>query len=113
MEDAKIAFAVISCGGKNLKSLSFKELNKQLSYTSEFWVSFHELLLTHPWMSKRYYHLDCLFRGEEPVFPETNPFSYILALFVCNLTRVPVINIGIKIYTFVSLIFLFHGAGFA
>ena len=43
----------------------------------------------------------------------TNPFSYILALFVCNLTRVPVINIAITIYSFVSLFFVFQGSGFA
>lgn len=52
-EDAVRALSVLAAGNRRWKSMSTPNFTSQISETGGFWMSFHEITSSYPWLSKR------------------------------------------------------------
>jgi Zn-dependent protease with chaperone function/type II secretory pathway pseudopilin PulG len=77
-ESAAGALAALSAGPQRWKDMDVEHYAAQASHSSEFWMSFHELVAGYPWLTKR---VARVLDGTKPV-PERNALAYVLAIFV-------------------------------
>lgn len=80
-DDAARAIAAIAAGGDRWRTLELSQYARQAQQSGGFWMSFHELVATYPWLTKRMWRV--LPGDAQP--PRRNPFAYLFALFVPNL----------------------------
>ena len=88
---AQQGIALLAVGGKRYKTLSIREYLNQTKETSGFWMSFHELVGSYPWLVKRLARVSKKFPQKN--MPKRNPFAYLLAIFVPRLDITSVIII--------------------
>ena len=77
-EGAARALAALSAGVERWQDIDVSSYRNQLSHTTGFWMSFHELLAGYPWLTKRVARV----MTPDTRLPKRNPLSYLLALFV-------------------------------
>lgn len=76
-EDAVFGLGLLAAGGKRWKSMSSANFVAQSRHTGGFWMSFHEITASYPWLSKRV----ALVKGENPGFPKRHVGAWILGAF--------------------------------
>lgn len=84
-KDAIFALGLLAAGSKRWKSLNVAAYASQSQETGGFWMSFHELISTYPWLCKRVERVRAISTNENPELPGRNFFSYLFSLFVPNL----------------------------
>ncbi len=72
------ALAVLSVGSRRWKDINLGSYVAQAHDTGGFWMSFHELVASYPWLIKRLMQVSD-FSGKRPA---RNPLAYLLAAFV-------------------------------
>jgi Zn-dependent protease with chaperone function/type II secretory pathway pseudopilin PulG len=77
-EAAARSLAALSAGAKSWANVSLDGYRQQVAAAKGFWMSFHELVASYPWTSKRAIRM----LDESPQIPSRNPFAYLLAVFV-------------------------------
>lgn len=82
-ESAQKGIALLSVGAKRYKTISAQSYLDQLRDTSGFWMSFHEIVASYPWLVKRFAHVS---PGMAEKIPRLNVFSFIPALLVPRLS---------------------------
>ncbi|HYD17498.1 MAG TPA: M48 family metallopeptidase [Patescibacteria group bacterium] len=87
-EAAQQGLAILGVGPKRYKNLNIGEYLAQSGETSGFWMSFHELIGSYPWLVKRYARISP--NGTEAI-PSRNIFAFVFAAFVPRLTVTSVI----------------------
>lgn len=77
---ASRGLAALAAGGRRWKSLDAGRYVGQIESSAGFWMSFHELIASYPWLAKRMARV----LGEEQAarIPRRSFFAYVLALFV-------------------------------
>lgn len=80
--DIQMAIAAIAAGDTRWKSINVESYLKQISYTNEFWMSFHELTNDYPWLTKRMAAALALSNGKKVNHPRRNIFAWMLSCFV-------------------------------
>lgn len=81
-KDAVFAMAVLAMGSEQWSKLNIRAYADQSKDTGGFWMSFHELTASYPWLSKRMQHLMDKSLNAESSFPKRNPLAWLLALFI-------------------------------
>lgn len=94
-EAAQKGLALLAVGAKRYKSINVQEYTGQVEGTSGFWMSFHELIASYPWLVKRFASI-APDRAERKV-PSRNVLAYIPAIFVPRLSVMSIIVIYILI----------------
>ncbi|MEM7253056.1 MAG: M48 family metalloprotease [Pseudomonadota bacterium] len=84
-KDAVRAMAVMASGPSQWRHLNVAAFQDQTSETGGFWMSFHELTNTYPWLSKRVSRVIGASQGAHAEFPRRNPFAWVLSVFVPNI----------------------------
>ncbi len=82
-EGAARALAALSAGAERWQNLDVAAYRNQANHASGFWMSFHELLASYPWVTKR---VARVMDANAPM-PKRNPFAYLLAIFAPNAGR--------------------------
>ena len=77
-ENAARALAALSAGVQRWKAIDMAAFGKQMQHASGFWMSFHELIASYPWITKRAARV---INPAAPM-PSRNPLAYVLAIFV-------------------------------
>jgi hypothetical protein len=77
-EGAARALSALSAGPARWERLDVKSYGDQLQHSSGFWMSFHELLGSYPWLTKRVARVV----KPESELPRRNLFAYVPAVFV-------------------------------
>jgi len=77
-EGAAKSLAALAAGSQRWKRLNVAEFGRQTSETTGFWMSFHELIASYPWITKRAARVMDL----NSKLPSRNPFAYLLAIFI-------------------------------
>ncbi len=83
-EAAQQGVALLAVGAKRYKTINKQHYIEQTRETSGFWMSFHELVASYPWLVKRFARITPGFRDDH--MPKRNPFAYLLAIFVPRLS---------------------------
>jgi hypothetical protein len=83
---AQIGLAALAAGARRGRSLSVVHYAQQAQASSDFWMSFHELLADRPWLVKRMAVVEALARGADTRQPSRHGLAYALALCVPRLT---------------------------
>ena len=81
-KDAVYAMGVLAMGPEQWNKLNVRAYAAQSDQTGGFWMSFHELTASYPWLSKRMQHLLDKSANVKSSFPRRSPFAWFLALFV-------------------------------
>jgi Zn-dependent protease with chaperone function/Tfp pilus assembly major pilin PilA len=81
-DDIKAAIAAIAAGDTRWKSINVDSYLKQISFTSEFWMSFNELTSDYPWLTKRMATSLALSKGEEIKHPRRHGLAWFLSFFI-------------------------------
>lgn len=97
-EAAQQGVALLAVGGKRYKTINIQKYLEQTNETSGFWMSFHELIASYPWLVKRFARIAPNFQQNK--MPSRNPFAYLFAVFV---PRMNVMSILIIYFLFVGL----------
>lgn len=79
-EVAARGLGALAAGGRRWKSMDLGKYAGQSGASSGFWMSFHELVSSYPWLVKRMARI--LPPGQTVAVPGRNAFAWILALFV-------------------------------
>ncbi len=87
---ARKGLALLAVGGKRYKTINFEGYLTQLRGTSGFWMSFHELVASYPWLVKRLARVQ---PDTAERVPSRNPLAYLLAMFIPRLSIMSVIII--------------------
>lgn len=82
-EVASRGLGALAAGGRRWSSMDLGKFAGQAEVSGGFWMSFHELLSSYPWLVKRMLRILPV-EHAVPV-PKRNPFAWILALFVPRL----------------------------
>lgn len=90
-EAAQQGVALLAVGTKRYKTINKNQYIQQTRETSGFWMSFHELVASYPWLVKRFARITPGFRDDH--MPKRNPFAYLFAIFVPRLSVMSVIVI--------------------
>ena len=85
VEDACRGLSALAAGGKRFETLDIDEYVYQTAATGGFWMSFHELTASYPWLVKRMERLRATAEGREPKFPRRRLRAWLLALFTPSL----------------------------
>ena len=86
---AQQALALLAVGSSRWKSMNMNAYIAQTRDTSSFWMSFHELISSYPWLTKRLTHVTPDFPKNK--MPRRNPLAYLLAAFIPRLSIVTVV----------------------
>ncbi len=77
-EGAARALAALSAGAERWQHLDVAAYRNQANHATGFWMSFHELLASYPWVTKRVARVV----DTTAAMPKRNPLAYVLAFFV-------------------------------
>lgn len=77
---ASRGLAALAAGGRRWKTLDAGRYVGQVESSAGFWMSFHELIASYPWLAKRMARI----LGDEQIarIPRRNVLAYVLALLV-------------------------------
>ncbi len=81
---AQQGLAALAVGARRWKDINLKNYVGQVKETSGFWMSFHELLRSYPWLTKRVARVSPDFPQDR--MPRRNPFAVFLCLFIPRLS---------------------------
>jgi Zn-dependent protease with chaperone function/type II secretory pathway pseudopilin PulG len=79
-EVAARGLGALAAGGRRWRSMDLGKYAGQSASTSGFWMSFHELVSSYPWLVKRMARI--LPSAQAPRVPGRNALAWLLALFV-------------------------------
>jgi Zn-dependent protease with chaperone function/type II secretory pathway pseudopilin PulG len=82
-ENAARAMLAMAAGQKQWQSVSLPQFQQQTGITGRFWMAYHELTSTYPWLTKRVARV----LDPKAKLPWRNPLAYFFALFVPNVGR--------------------------
>jgi Zn-dependent protease with chaperone function len=82
-EVAARGLGALAAGGRRWSSMDLGKYAGQSASTSGFWMSFHELVSSYPWLVKRMARI--LPSEQAPKVPGRNAFAWLLALFIPRL----------------------------
>lgn len=88
-QSAQQALAALAVGTRRWQDINLKNYVGQVKETSGFWMSFHELLRSYPWLTKRVARVSPDFPQDR--MPRRNPFAVFLCLFIPRLSLVTLI----------------------
>ncbi len=77
-QDAVKGLSLLASGPKRWRSLSTSSFLGQLKETGGFWMSFHELTGTYPWLTKRVARVQ---EAGSTSWPSRHPLSWVLGIF--------------------------------
>jgi Tfp pilus assembly major pilin PilA len=77
-EGAARALGALSAGAERWTRLDVGSYLRQSDQTTGFWISFHELVASYPWLTKRFARV----MDTNAQMPRRNGFAYLLAVFV-------------------------------
>jgi Tfp pilus assembly major pilin PilA/Zn-dependent protease with chaperone function len=80
-ESIKYAIAALAAGDSRWNYMNADAYTKQISMTSEFWMSFNELTGDYPWLTKRMASALALKRAQDIKHPRRHLFAWFLAIF--------------------------------
>jgi len=80
---AQHGIAALAAGSRRWRTLDATRYAAQAESSGGFWMSFHELISSYPWLVKRMARV--LERPQEAKIPRRNIFAWVLALFVPHL----------------------------
>ena len=81
------ALAVLAVGSHRWKDMNIGCYIVQANDTAGFWMSFHELVASYPWLTKRLMHVSD-FSGKRPA---RNPLAFVLAAFVPRISLATIV----------------------
>lgn len=81
-EDAMYAMAVLAAGERRWRDINFAPYLEQVAMTSDFWMSFHELIADYPWLSKRMARVQAAADQHPVKLPRRHGLAWLLALFI-------------------------------
>ena len=93
---AQQGLALLAVGPKRFKTLNIGEYLAQAKDTSGFWMSFHELIGSYPWLVKRYARVTP--NLADGTVPSRNFFAFLFAAFVPRLTITSLIVIYMLVF---------------
>jgi Zn-dependent protease with chaperone function/Tfp pilus assembly major pilin PilA len=82
-ENAARAMAALAAGAKRWKTMDISAYTAQAKETSGFWMSYHELTGSYPWLTKRIARIT----GEESSLPSRHGLAWVLAALTPNAGR--------------------------
>ena len=85
LTDACLGLAALAAGSKRWKTLSLKTYAAQTTVSGGFWMSFHELTSSYPWLVKRMEWLVARATSATPRIPRRHFLAWLLAAFVPRL----------------------------
>lgn len=96
-DNAVRALAALSAGSERWETLDIAAYSRQMEHTSGFWMSFHELIGSYPWLSKRVARI----AKPDATVPDRNGLAYVLAALIPYAGR---LGAGFGVIFFVYLI---------
>lgn len=99
-DSAMRAMAALSVGARRWKEINFEEYLRQLLHTKGFFMSFHEIIGSYPWLVKRMARVAGMSQ-----LPRRNPLAYLLAIWVPKFS----IFSAIMLYVFILAIMASYG----
>ncbi|HTK84245.1 MAG TPA: M48 family metallopeptidase [Patescibacteria group bacterium] len=90
-QSAQQALAALAVGTRRWQEINLKNYVGQVKETSGFWMSFHELLRSYPWLTKRVARVSPDFPQDK--MPRRNPFAVFLCLFIPRLSLITLLFI--------------------
>ena len=84
-QDATTGLAALAAGGRRWRILSKEDYAGQTRESSDFWMSFHELVSDYPWLTKRMAALNALVAKQKAAMPSRSALAFFFALFVPRL----------------------------
>ena len=81
---AQQALAALGVGARRWRSVNLAKYSQQAANTREFWMSFHELISSYPWLTKRLARLTTDPANKR--IPRRNMFAYLPAILVPRLS---------------------------
>lgn len=94
-ELAARSLAALAAGARSWAKVSLDGYRRQVAAGSGFWMSFHELVASYPWTSKRVVRV----LDKNPEIPRRNPLAYVFAVFVPYAGRMGA-GFGLLIYVY-------------
>lgn len=94
-ELAARSLAALAAGARSWAKISLDGYRRQVAAATGFWMSFHELVSSYPWTSKRVVRV----LDRTPEIPRRNPFAYLLAFFVPYAGRMGA-GFGLLVYVY-------------
>jgi Zn-dependent protease with chaperone function len=85
-EAAQHGLGALAVGGRRYKTMNIAEYLGQARAASGFWMSFHELIASYPWLVKRVARISP--DAHKKKMPGRNPLAYLFAAFVPRLNLV-------------------------
>ncbi len=89
------SLAALAAGARSWAKVSLDGYRRQVAAGSGFWMSFHELVASYPWTSKRVVRV----LDKNPEIPRRNPLAYVFAVFVPYAGRMGA-GFGLLIYVY-------------
>lgn len=80
LRSATNAVAVLAAGVEQWKRMNVDQYIRQTRESSGFWMSFHELNSSYPWLTKRMARVHAKAQGKDYVAPSRSVFAYIFSL---------------------------------
>jgi len=80
LRSATNAVAVLAAGVEQWKRMNVDQYIRQTQESSGFWMSFHELNSSYPWLTKRMARVHTKAQGKDYVAPSRSVFAYIFSL---------------------------------
>jgi len=93
-EAAQRGLIALGVGKKRHAVVNVSDYLAQTKQTSGFWMSFHELVASYPWLIKRVAHVS---PTDSVKIPRRNPLAYLLAIFIPRLSIISLAIIYIVI----------------
>lgn len=94
-ELAARSLAALAAGARSWAKVSLDGYRRQVAAGSGFWMSFHELVASYPWTSKRVVRV----LDKNPEIPRRSPLAYVFAVFVPYAGRMGA-GFGLLIYVY-------------
>ncbi|OGT46903.1 MAG: hypothetical protein A3F17_02340 [Gammaproteobacteria bacterium RIFCSPHIGHO2_12_FULL_41_15] len=98
VKDAQYGLTVLAAGKTQWKNVNIAEFQAQTARGREFWLSFHELTSSHPWLTNRCKVLQSYAESAPIKLPTKSFWAYIPALFIPNITHSKALNFLLAVY---------------
>ncbi len=82
LRSATNAVAVLAAGVEQWKRMNVDQYIRQTQESSGFWMSFHELNSSYPWLTKRMARVQATAQGKVYAAPSRSVFAYLFSLFM-------------------------------
>ncbi|MCH7422255.1 M48 family metallopeptidase [Shewanella sp. MM_2022_3] len=82
LRSATNAVAVLAAGVEQWKRMNVDQYIRQTQESSGFWMSFHEINSSYPWLTKRMARVQATAQGKVYTAPSRSVFAYLFSLFM-------------------------------